>query len=325
MGKFQTFRFQSNDFDEISASLARWNQSYRQLSAGTFHGDIRYLHIDSIEIFELHWGQVIHYQGLTPPDTIGFGLPLNITGESRYLNRPILNGELLIQRCGSEGDLIGSRNFKIQVLTINEQRFFDKVDLISGLDSRLLLENINRILLNPDIAETLQRKFHTLLHQASDNTVMKNKLATVVAGQVDNLLEDIAGIIVSGSNEQPKLRLTRQRQLVQKAKDYIWNRPAIPPRIDDMCEEIGTSERSLRDAFKACTGLSAGAYLKAVRLNQVRSALKAGPPDTILVQDAAFNWGFFHMGQFASDYKSLFGEAPSQTLSKGRTLQHEVA
>ena len=164
MDNFQTFRFQSHDFDEISASLARWNQSYRQLSAGAFYGDIRYLHINGIELFELHWGQVIHYQGLTPPGTIGFGLPLNIKGESRYLNRPILDGELLIQRCGSEGDLIGSRNFTIQVLTIDEQRFFDKVESITGLDSRPLLEHINRLVLHPVIAETLRCKFHTLLH-----------------------------------------------------------------------------------------------------------------------------------------------------------------
>ncbi|MCK5375915.1 MAG: helix-turn-helix domain-containing protein, partial [Acidobacteria bacterium] len=32
------------------------------------------------------------------------------------------------------------------------------------------------------------------------------------------------------------------------------------------------------------------------------------------VTDVANNWGFWHMGQFAADYRKMFGELPSQTL-----------
>ena len=33
--------------------------------------------------------------------------------------------------------------------------------------------------------------------------------------------------------------------------------------------------------------------------------------------DSANNWGFWHMGQFAKDYRRLFGELPSKTLHGG--------
>jgi len=324
MDNFQTFRFQSHDFDEISASLSRWDQTYRQLSAGPFFGDVEYLQIDGMEIFELHWGQVIHYQGLTPPGTIGFGLPLTFTGESRYLNRPVSNGQLLIQQCGSEGDLIGSRNFKIQVLTVNEQRFLNKVASTTGGDSRQLLRNISTITLSPGVTETLRRKFQTLIHNAHHH-FRHRQVADNIRLLAEDLLDSITDIVISGNFEQTKSCLQRQQQLVKKAEDFVWSYPVLPPRYDTMCANLGTSERSLRYAFKACTGMSAGTYLKAFRLNQVRSELKTRSPQSTRVQDVAFGWGFSHMGQFAADYKRLFGEPPSETLRRGYRFQSAVS
>ena len=34
------------------------------------------------------------------------------------------------------------------------------------------------------------------------------------------------------------------------------------------------------------------------------------------VQDAAAAYGFWHMSQFAVDYRELFGERPSETLKR---------
>lgn len=314
MNNIQTFHFQSHDFDEISASLSRWDQTYHQLSAGAFFGDVEYVQLNGMEIFELHWEQIIHYQGLTPPGTIGFGLPKNCAGESRYLNRPINNNELLIQHCGTEGDLIGSRNFMIQVLTISEQRFFDKVASITALDNQQQLRRISRIPLTPVIAATLRSKFHELIqHTFQLNSAANNQLAFVTALS-EELLHLVANIVISGNLEHTTIRLERQRQLIKKAEEYVWSYPTVPPRIETLSANIGTSERSLRDAFRACTGMSAGAYLKTFRLNQVRSELKSRSTTNKRVQDVAFEWGFSHMGQFAADYKLLFGEPPSETL-----------
>ena len=36
----------------------------------------------------------------------------------------------------------------------------------------------------------------------------------------------------------------------------------------------------------------------------------------VTIQDIASHWGFWHLGQFAQDYRHLFGELPSDTLHK---------
>ena len=78
MQNFRVFHFQSHDFDEISASLSRWNQTYHQLSAGAFFGDIDYLQTGDMEIFEL----LLRIRFLThrlPPNRIPYGY-------ERYVN-----------------------------------------------------------------------------------------------------------------------------------------------------------------------------------------------------------------------------------------------
>jgi AraC family ethanolamine operon transcriptional activator len=57
------------------------------------------------------------------------------------------------------------------------------------------------------------------------------------------------------------------------------------------------------------------AYLTAMRLDGVRRHLVPGEP-TVKIADVANRWGFWHMGQFAADYRRHFGELPSQTLQR---------
>ena len=55
-------------------------------------------------------------------------------------------------------------------------------------------------------------------------------------------------------------------------------------------------------------------YLKRLRLNGVRRALQRAHKARTRIIDVATAWGFWHMGHFATDYRRMFGEAPSQTL-----------
>jgi AraC family ethanolamine operon transcriptional activator len=46
----------------------------------------------------------------------------------------------------------------------------------------------------------------------------------------------------------------------------------------------------------------------------VRQELKVAPAGTASVREIARRWGFWHTGEFAADYRRLFGELPSETL-----------
>ena len=99
---------------------------------------------------------------------------------------------------------------------------------------------------------------------------------------------------------------------MEEVKKYIDHFADEPPMISDLCFAAGVSERSLHHGFLQEFGITPMAYTKARRLGAVRKALRKFGSRTKVV-DVANRWGFWHMGQFAADYRKMFGELPSKT------------
>ena len=76
---------------------------------------------------------------------------------------------------------------------------------------------------------------------------------------------------------------------------------------------VGVSAPSLYRAFREEFGVSPKQYIQSRVLSAVRSELVAATPSS-QINDIANAWGIWHMGKFAADYRSMFGELPSETL-----------
>jgi AraC family transcriptional regulator, ethanolamine operon transcriptional activator len=68
----------------------------------------------------------------------------------------------------------------------------------------------------------------------------------------------------------------------------------------------------LQNCVEDVTGLPPLAYIRCLRLNEVRRLLRSNSARPISC--IAYDWGFSHLSQFAQDYRRQFGELPSETL-----------
>jgi AraC family ethanolamine operon transcriptional activator len=85
----------------------------------------------------------------------------------------------------------------------------------------------------------------------------------------------------------------------------------------DLCKNAGCSQRTLEKCFSKRFGVTPKKYVKCLRLAQVHKELRifdAQGYDSII--ELAGVHGFWHMGQFAADYRRIYGELPSDTLSR---------
>lgn len=111
------------------------------------------------------------------------------------------------------------------------------------------------------------------------------------------------------------------RGSVRVAQEWIAANAHRPLTTADVCRATGLSARGLQAAFHRAGAASPMQFLRDVRLHRVRTALEAGDPGTTTVAEVARAWGFAHLGRFAGTYASAFGERPSVTLQRRRSVQ----
>jgi AraC family ethanolamine operon transcriptional activator len=137
-------------------------------------------------------------------------------------------------------------------------------------------------------------------------------------------LIDAAAFALSGTSlpeatEPPRGETSlRSVRTVMAARAFVDACHAVGdlPTVVDLCAQAGVSQRALQYAFQEMLGLTPLAYLRAARLNQVRTELNRPNRPDLTVTDVAMRWGFFHLGRFAREYQALFLERPSQTLAR---------
>jgi AraC family transcriptional regulator, ethanolamine operon transcriptional activator len=129
--------------------------------------------------------------------------------------------------------------------------------------------------------------------------------------------------LISGPEKGEAPRSVRaspaRHRIIRAADDYLQANPAHPIYTDDLRDAVGVSTARLAEVFRVTFGVSPHRFLKLRRLAMVRAALlraRGGDCPPPFVRTVALMYGFWHFGQFAREYKAVYGETPSATLAR---------
>jgi AraC-like DNA-binding protein len=214
---------------------------------------------------------------------------------------------------GGDFECSSPAGFAVHTLSVSIEAL-DGLARIQGLGSVERLEcSARTIRLLPGQADGLRRSLEEVTRRVECDPVAAGRPG--VRERVEQQLPAalLRAAIEDSLSPQAGDTSTRERSL-RRALEFIEANARRAPRVAELSAASGTSERTLRYAFQERFGLSPKEYLQAVRLNGVRRDLRH-PRDRATISDTANRWGFWHMGQFAADYRRLFGELPSQTVA----------
>jgi AraC family ethanolamine operon transcriptional activator len=107
----------------------------------------------------------------------------------------------------------------------------------------------------------------------------------------------------------------RQFKLFQDVRALLSDDLSQPIYSEEIARKLGLSVRTLHDVVRRYRGMSLHRYLRLRRLWLVRQRLLAGADS---VKAVALAFGFWHLSDFSRGYRDQFGEAPSETLERGR-------
>jgi AraC-like DNA-binding protein len=108
------------------------------------------------------------------------------------------------------------------------------------------------------------------------------------------------------------------RTIMRRFHRVLEAAPNKPLHVMEIAEAVGASVRSLTDCCQEHLGMGPKKFLVLRRMDFARQALSVADPSATSVTEVATQYGFWELGRFSVEYKSLFGESPSVTLRRER-------
>lgn len=312
----------SADVDEHASHISAWEQEYDQISSGSFSGQVRELLLAGAGVQLFHeYTLPATSQRCTPwPGSVWMGFadmhshqPLHFCGGEQAGSTGAMR-TLLCASASAGFTLRTPPHFGIYGVVMDVQ-WLQAQKAWLGLDPGSVLSEPSPCVafLEPDqhmalccLMEQLLALGQRLQAQAAGSGAWRLVLTQA-------LLPQLLALLCSATPQQQAQAAQRRLALVMAARDMVCSSAYQALGVDALCQQLHVTRRTLHNHFQSTLGQSPADFLKAVRLNACRRALRdAQGPQT--VQDIAARWGFYHMGHFSQDYKRLFGSLPSETL-----------
>ena len=172
------------------------------------------------------------------------------------------------------------------------------------------------------VSSQYSRSINTLLDEIS-TTVEGLQDGAIASGRATAWESSVLATVVSMLGLPQQLEAsTRDRagryRAVRRAQEFIRDNLSEHLSLLQLCDASLASARTLEYGFRELFGVSPLTYVRYERLGRVHRELHRARRNEASVTDVAMRWGFGHLGQFSKEYRGLFGECPSETLSRER-------
>ena len=304
----------AHDADEQARNLHGWHQTYDQLTAGSFVGGLTELCLDHMQVFVETTSHTLRQTCEVQKDAYWFGIP-TCRGDSGRIDAQIIGGDALAFRPGGvEFELLTSAGYEIFGVVVKGEmlrRYAADVERVSLVEPMPDTEVVTVGMARKERMCALLRELFA--HGAASaaplsSAARENLQASVLAELFD------AGALPASSEPTAMPARARRQSIVSDARDYVLANRDRAVGVPELCERLHVSRRTLQYCFQDVLGMAPATYVRAIRLNGARRDLCNASRDCRSVQDVAAAWGFWHMSQFATDYRKLFGMRPSDTL-----------
>ncbi|MEM5338021.1 helix-turn-helix domain-containing protein [Paraburkholderia azotifigens] len=311
------------NIDEQALLLDAWNQNYCQISRGVFDGAVSLFGAGGVKVLVERLNRTVYQRGQVLPSRLAVGVPFELEGHALLCGQTSHRDGLHLFSGEGGIEFLSPDRHVVVNLEIEPDAIRDAV-VRSQLDDIRTLLGARPGVLNVDPVQL--QAFRQVLKQILDTVADRPALLddtgvaaafekSVIFGLAD-ALRDVRGFDSQGHVQarHAQARLARSWQLVRRVRDLVEASPECPLSVAELCARFRASRRTLQYAFEETLGVNPSAYIRAVRLDHVRRELRHAAS----VTEVATRWGFWHFGNFSSEYRGQFGELPSDTWRRCR-------
>lgn len=294
-------------FPNVSAlgELVGFELGFRQLDKGDPTVEATALVGKNVAATKMRFNCGFHQMGLPPAKMVTFGIPL--VGLKNWFGREYRTSSILPFNHAGGIDGVSVQGFEAMTISTSADYLADVANTF-----RVSVPNW---LLDPKPDFFIDRGKFTEHFRKLLNELLSDPAAELGQEFEDELVYTLLQASQNRRAQNDRSSYRQRARALDRALAYIADHQQEAITVRTMCSETLVPVRTLNRAFNERFGIGPKAYVNRSRLSAVREELLRSPPETKII-DIANRWGFWHLGQFARDYRALFGELPSQTAEK---------
>lgn len=312
----QEYRFKN--IEGLTQLFANWQLNLHQLEAKSFSALVSRFDFGSFAIAQVSVNCKAEFVGKTPENTLVFLIPLNDSERRTHCHFdhaiPIQQNCLLGLNASQPINFVSAASgIEFIILQVNQDHF---LQIAARLGCCLNQEFLNHPVMSfdkkrIDAYRKYLKQILYLLKYSPENLEPLVNISTMQEHIISHLIWMLQTSVVSKAP-----RPLRRADIVQIAREYMNGHIHQPITLAEVSKAVNVSRRSLIYGFQDVYGMGPMTYLRFQRLNRVRSELKAQRGSHRKVAEIAHVCGVWSLGHFAKNYRSMFGEAPSETLKE---------
>ncbi|MBV4473561.1 helix-turn-helix domain-containing protein [Pseudomonas botevensis] len=291
----QVQAFNTADVAEQIRATPGWVQHYQQMSPGHFAGQIRYLDLSGVEVYEEQMNTRVEQNFSAPEGALAFCF--DRSDNALYL----LNEE-------SRNIWITPENYQ-EIAVVFGPEFVRQQGVDVARLEGLFMAPLNggqNVLFTRWLSSTLTRLAQTF------DPPSREALTQQLLEDCLFILDNACVCLDRGSLQ----RRSEERAIMKRVGEWTADAPEETLNLLELARVAGVPLRQLQHAFKAYTGMTPSHWLRLRRLNSAHRELLRRKPTETTVAEVAMHWSFWHLGRFSSSYRALFNELPSETLKR---------
>lgn len=297
------------DAGQLGPLFSQWSGRFEQLSCGPFRSRLRIVQGNLVRLIAIEANQRVLIQGRDQSNLLSVYPVSPGVAADVWQGRRLQSGQLVLLGAEGESNHCSARQVEGTGISLRPETLEAAARGLLAADLPLPPRTWTVLMPPPPAFASLTRHLERLLAQSfADATVLGSAEGRILEQEC---LRALVAALFADATRRTSPPLSTRAHCVRRAEELMRSRLTRPLGAIDLCHELGVSERTLRLAFRERYGLGPMAYYKRLRLNAVRDHLQS--QEHLGVAAAARRFGFHHLGNFAADYRRLFGELPSAT------------
>lgn len=293
----------TTDIFEHANALPGWQQQYDQLSSGGLDGWLDVAQVDDVQLFRERLNQQVVQCINFPCDTVNILLPLSWPQEDEQ--GMIAQGRATVLPAIDEYRVVTPPGMDVLCLSVPFNSLQGLLDE-AALEVLMVSTASRRVCLPPARLAKDIRALQELMVQCIGWQTLQIKRSLTM------LMVEWLETVVDTGKALP--RPSTRGYIVERCHQWLMEAPDAAPSVLELCKRLKVSRRTLQYSFQSVAAVTPVQYLRSVRLNGARRALKQNPHANIA--EVAERWGFGHSSYFTLEYQKLFNELPSALLQR---------